>query len=69
MIFLDNGAMDFKELNDFIDRKNLDPIGYYLVSTKALSMLKIKNLIEKNLESLNLAEILDKVKFLFFIFD
>ncbi len=58
---MDTGSIDFKELNEFIDRKNLDPIGYFLLNTRALSVSKAKSLFEKNFENQNFGEIIDKV--------
>ncbi len=68
LIFLDNGTIDFKELNDFIDRKNLDSIGYFLINTRALSLLKTKSIIEKFINSFNF-ENFDRVKFYILYFD
>jgi hypothetical protein len=64
---LDNSSLDFKELNEFIDRKNLDPLGYYLINTHALTASKTKMLFEKNFENPNFLEIIEKVKLNLFI--
>jgi len=54
--------LDFKELNEFIDRKNFDQLGYSLINTHALSALKAKMLFEKNFENPNFSELIEKVK-------
>lgn len=65
MIFLNNTSIGFKELNEFIDRKNLDDIGCFLIDTKALNLQKTKNLLAKHIDRLTM-DVFDKVRFILF---
>lgn len=53
--------IDFKDLNNFIDKRNLDEIQYYLMSTKALSKTKSMDLLLKNINDPQIEENFNKV--------
>ena len=64
MIFLDNSALEFREINEFLDKKNLDELGFFLVDTKAMSLEKIKKIVTDQVTVID-KNCFDKVKIFF----
>ena len=57
--------IDFKDLNNFIDKRNLDEIQYYLMSTRALSKTKSMELLLKNINDSQIEDNFNKVEIFF----
>jgi hypothetical protein len=53
LIFLDNSSQEFRELNEFLDKKNLDELGFYLNDTKSMSLEKIEKTINEQIPDLD----------------
>ena len=64
MIFLDNSTLEFLELNEFIDKKNLDELGFFLVDTKAMSIEKIMKIMNEQVPNID-KSCFDKVNIFF----
>lgn len=46
---MDNSALEFREINEFLDKKNLDELGFFLIDTKAMALEKIQKIVNEQL--------------------
>ena len=67
MIFLDNSALEFRELNEFLDKKNLDELNFFLMDTKAMSLEKVEKIINEQVPFIEKSAF-DKVNIIFYFF-
>jgi len=49
---LDSSTIEFRELNEFLDKKNLDELKFFLINTKIMSLDTIEKIIQEQVPSI-----------------